>query len=156
MVEQAQDFFRESFYNDPAVVAYAPGRIEFVGNHTDYNGGKVLGIAIQQGIYCALSYRKVHCEVPPKNSIRYSMTWARRALSRDLAEDVCAHAVPSFVSKYSTGTATFMSCLVSSGVSQIRQMFQKADKIEKSKTGRSFKWRYYRSVNMKLTSPVIN
>ncbi|MBH54055.1 MAG: galactokinase [Opitutaceae bacterium] len=57
MVEQAQDFFRESFCNNPAVVAYAPGRIEFVGNHTDYNGGKVLGIAIQQGIYCALSYR---------------------------------------------------------------------------------------------------
>ena len=31
----------------------APGRIEFLGNHIDYNGGKVLGAAIN-GIVCAL------------------------------------------------------------------------------------------------------
>ena len=24
----------------------SPGRIEFIGNHTDYNGGKVLGVAL--------------------------------------------------------------------------------------------------------------
>jgi galactokinase len=33
--------------------AEAPGRIEFLGNHIDYNGGKVLGAAIN-GIVCAL------------------------------------------------------------------------------------------------------
>ena len=33
--------------------AAAPGRIEFLGNHIDYNGGKVLGAAIN-GIVCAL------------------------------------------------------------------------------------------------------
>ena len=33
--------------------AVAPGRIEFLGNHIDYNGGKVLGAAIN-GIVCAL------------------------------------------------------------------------------------------------------
>jgi len=31
----------------PTVVAHAPGRIEFIGNHTDYNGGTVLGAASQ-------------------------------------------------------------------------------------------------------------
>ena len=30
--------------------AYAPGRIELLGNHTDYNQGVVLGAAIERGI----------------------------------------------------------------------------------------------------------
>jgi len=34
-----------------AVAAFAPGRIEFLGNHLDYNGGTVLGTAINAGIY---------------------------------------------------------------------------------------------------------
>ena len=34
--------------------AIAPGRVEFLGNHLDYNGGKVLGAAID-GIVCALA-----------------------------------------------------------------------------------------------------
>ena len=34
-----------------AVASYAPGRIEFLGNHLDYNGGCVLGMAIDAGIH---------------------------------------------------------------------------------------------------------
>jgi len=34
-----------------SVAAFAPGRIEFLGNHLDYNGGMVLGAAIDAGIY---------------------------------------------------------------------------------------------------------
>ena len=30
--------------------AYAPGRVELLGNHTDYNGGLVLGAAIDRGL----------------------------------------------------------------------------------------------------------
>ena len=32
--------------------SFAPGRIEFLGNHLDYNGGEVLGMAVNAGIYC--------------------------------------------------------------------------------------------------------
>ena len=32
--------------------SFAPGRIEFLGNHLDYNGGDVLGMAVNAGIYC--------------------------------------------------------------------------------------------------------
>ena len=32
--------------------SFAPGRIEFLGNHLDYNGGTVLGMAVDAGIYC--------------------------------------------------------------------------------------------------------
>ena len=33
------------------VGAFAPGRIEFLGNHLDYNGGTVLGTATNAGVY---------------------------------------------------------------------------------------------------------
>lgn len=38
-------------------MARAPGRIEFIGNHTDYNGGTVLGAAIDRGVWVALAPR---------------------------------------------------------------------------------------------------
>jgi len=34
----------------PAVKSHAPGRIEFIGNHTDYNGGMVMGVALDRGV----------------------------------------------------------------------------------------------------------
>jgi galactokinase len=40
------------------VIARAPGRIEFIGNHTDYNGGTVLGAAIDRGICVAVAPRE--------------------------------------------------------------------------------------------------
>ena len=33
-----------------ALSAASPGRIEFIGNHTDYNGGRVLGVALNLGV----------------------------------------------------------------------------------------------------------
>ncbi len=45
--------FRAAFGGVPTVIARAPGRIEFIGNHTDYNGGTVLGAAIDRGIWVA-------------------------------------------------------------------------------------------------------
>lgn len=41
----------------PGHVARAPGRIEFIGNHTDYNGGTVLGAAINRGVTVAVAAR---------------------------------------------------------------------------------------------------
>lgn len=47
--------FQNRFGHRPAVIARAPGRIEFIGNHTDYNGGTVLGAAIDRGVWVALA-----------------------------------------------------------------------------------------------------
>ena len=49
--------FRAIYGRAPEVVARAPGRIEFIGNHTDYNGGTVLGAAIDRGVWVALARR---------------------------------------------------------------------------------------------------
>nr|BAN40528.1 galactokinase, putative [Entamoeba invadens] len=39
----------------PAHVGFAPGRVNIIGEHTDYNKGFVLPIAIKQGTYVAVS-----------------------------------------------------------------------------------------------------
>ncbi|MGD7652111.1 MAG: galactokinase [Verrucomicrobiales bacterium] len=49
------DYFEKSFGRKPTNTAYAPGRIEFIGNHTDYNGGEVLGAAVNRGITVAVA-----------------------------------------------------------------------------------------------------
>lgn len=45
--------YRAHFGRDPEVVAYAPGRIEVLGNHTDYNEGFVFSAAINFGTFFA-------------------------------------------------------------------------------------------------------
>ncbi|MCE9613078.1 MAG: galactokinase [Lentisphaerae bacterium] len=47
--QKAAAKFREAFEREPAVAAYAPGRVEVLGNHTDYNEGFVLSAAIDCG-----------------------------------------------------------------------------------------------------------
>ena len=43
----AEDLFRAHFGRDPEGVWSAPGRVNLIGEHTDYNGGFVLPFAIQ-------------------------------------------------------------------------------------------------------------
>ena len=47
--------FEKLYGERPQVVAYAPGRIEVLGNHTDYNEGFVLSAAIDKGTFFAVS-----------------------------------------------------------------------------------------------------
>jgi galactokinase len=44
----AVELFRRQFRSEPRVIASAPGRVNLIGEHTDYNGGDVLPIAIAQ------------------------------------------------------------------------------------------------------------
>lgn len=57
MKEQLIAQFRTVFGRAPEILAQAPGRIEFIGNHTDYNGGTVLGASIDRGVWVALGKR---------------------------------------------------------------------------------------------------
>src|SRR5688572_19144584 len=52
--------FHVTFGRSPEIMARAPGRIEFIGNHTDYNGGTVLGAAIDRGVWVGLAQRNDH------------------------------------------------------------------------------------------------
>lgn len=47
-VGQATSLFQEQFGSGPSVVVSAPGRVNLIGEHTDYNGGPVLPLAIER------------------------------------------------------------------------------------------------------------
>lgn len=54
----AGQLFLERFGAAPAVVASAPGRVNLIGEHTDYNGGLVLPFAIDSRATVAASPRR--------------------------------------------------------------------------------------------------
>jgi galactokinase len=47
-VRQAASLFRDRFGSEPVLCASAPGRVNLLGEHTDYNGGPVLPFAIDR------------------------------------------------------------------------------------------------------------
>ncbi|HNQ80790.1 MAG: galactokinase [Acidobacteriota bacterium] len=55
LIQRLRKEHQAVFGVEPAVVAYAPGRVEILGNHTDYNEGFVLSAAIDAGIAFGLS-----------------------------------------------------------------------------------------------------
>ncbi len=57
--DKAQQLFRSQFGHDPTAIAFAPGRINLIGEHTDYSEGFVFPAAIEQGVCVAASPAKV-------------------------------------------------------------------------------------------------
>ena len=51
--EQVSESFVELFGGKPSVIARAPGRVNLIGEHTDYNDGFVLPMAIDRAIWIA-------------------------------------------------------------------------------------------------------
>ena len=57
LADKARERFQDLFGAPPAGVVFAPGRVNLVGEHTDYNDGFVLPMAIQKGIAFAFTPR---------------------------------------------------------------------------------------------------
>jgi galactokinase len=55
IVDQITNIFQENFGQRPAHVARAPGRVNLLGEHVDYNDGFVLPAAIDRATYVAFS-----------------------------------------------------------------------------------------------------
>src|SRR3712207_499970 len=51
---RARGAYVERFGADPEVVASAPGRVNLIGEHTDYNGGFVLPCAVERRVAAAV------------------------------------------------------------------------------------------------------
>lgn len=63
MRDRIKELFAAHFGNDPAVIVRSPGRVNIIGEHTDYNAGFVLPGAIDKAVYLAVSLRddeKIH------------------------------------------------------------------------------------------------
>jgi galactokinase len=54
---KVQDAFRDRFGTAPALVVRAPGRVNLIGEHTDYNDGFVFPMAIDRATWIALRPR---------------------------------------------------------------------------------------------------
>jgi galactokinase len=54
---RAGSLLRSTFGSDPAVVARAPGRVNLIGEHTDYNAGLCLPLPLAHATYTAVSPR---------------------------------------------------------------------------------------------------
>lgn len=86
--------FAARFGGMPAKVAYAPGRIEVLGNHTDYNEGYVFSAAIDKGTFFAVSPTEdakvtlvaldldetYECELSAIAPLKSGATWANYVL----------------------------------------------------------------------------
>lgn len=51
LLDRARARFRAAFHAEPALVARAPGRVNLLGEHVDYNAGWVLPAAIDRAAY---------------------------------------------------------------------------------------------------------
>lgn len=50
--------FGSVYEREPEICGFAPGRVNLIGEHTDYNGGQVFPCAIDLGIACAAACRE--------------------------------------------------------------------------------------------------
>lgn len=55
MKDQLLKEFRNRFHKEPEHIFFCPGRVNLIGEHIDYNGGKVMPCAISLGTYLAVS-----------------------------------------------------------------------------------------------------
>ena len=51
--QESQALFQRHFGHPATHVVHAPGRLELLGNHTDYNDGLVMSLAVDRYIYIA-------------------------------------------------------------------------------------------------------
>lgn len=58
VVETLQHKFKEIFNREDGRAFFAPGRINLIGEHTDYNGGRVFPCAITNGTYAVAAKRE--------------------------------------------------------------------------------------------------
>ena len=53
--------FKNSFGETPSRAFFAPGRVNLIGEHIDYNGGLVFPCALSVGTYAAVRHNNLGC-----------------------------------------------------------------------------------------------
>lgn len=57
-IQNLQDNFYNHFQQHSSIIVKSPGRINIIGEHTDYNDGFVLPAAINKAVYVAVAPRQ--------------------------------------------------------------------------------------------------
>ena len=93
MKEELLKKFRELYGEEgPVSLFFAPGRVNLIGEHTDYNGGHVFPCALSMGIYAAARKRK------DKKIRFYSMTFDKTGVVEKDLKTLFDEKEPSWVS----------------------------------------------------------
>jgi galactokinase len=75
--------FEERFRKQPDHLFFSPGRVNLIGEHIDYNGGKVMPCAISLGTYLAISKNtdkifRFHClNFPEKAELHLQQSYSK-------------------------------------------------------------------------------
>lgn len=82
------DFFAAFYGNKPHVIGRAPGRLEVLGNHTDYNEGYVLSAAVGQKTEFAVAPVEgkkctVHNDFSSNNTVSFNLDEIDKAIPGD-------------------------------------------------------------------------
>ena len=59
-IQKSQHIFNQKYNKQPELTVYAPGRVNIIGEHTDYNDGFVMPCAINYGTAIAGAKRNDH------------------------------------------------------------------------------------------------
>ena len=75
ITDQLRQTFVEVYGTEPEASFFAPGRVNLIGEHTDYNGGHVFPCAITLGTYAWVKPRtdkklRLYSDNFPKDGIR--------------------------------------------------------------------------------------
>ncbi len=62
VIDEALELHRLLYGNEPDAIVKTPGRVNIIGEHTDYNGGLVFPFCINQALYISVSVnnRQIH------------------------------------------------------------------------------------------------
>ena len=69
LIRQVQAEFKNQFKSEPKLITLTPGRINIIGEHTDYNEGLAMPVAIDRWICGAI------CKSSNKSSTIYSLNY---------------------------------------------------------------------------------
>jgi galactokinase len=100
---RAEDLFREQFRSEPRVIASAPGRVNLIGEHTDYNGGDVLPIAIAQRTTVAIAPADTSIAVSAQQPLLGQFSVAHLAPTRHWWDYIAGVAAAFLDSGYAIG-----------------------------------------------------
>jgi len=156
-VSEMQGFikkFQERFGRSPEAAAQAPGRLEILGNHTDYNEGVVLSCAVEQTTkFAAVPVRGSMCRVvdfrdgsemtfdlsrpdapPARDGSRYIKGMALELMKRNVPVPAFDAAIESSV-PLSAGMSSSAALETAAGLGMLKLAGSELDPAELARAG---------------------
>ncbi|MEY4262324.1 MAG: hypothetical protein RLY88_32 [Actinomycetota bacterium] len=118
LIKKASDDFVEKYGHAPAGIWSAPGRVNLIGEHTDYNEGFVLPLAINRHTFAAVALRDDHLVRVGSSFSNVLHQVQLDQIARDDANDWAAYpfGVAWAITKLANITGTGFDCYIESDV----------------------------------------